>query len=149
HAYTDAFTFTGWEGGDIAGGASDTAPPTAPANPIATAVNDSQINLAWNASIDNVGVTGYTVERCAGAGCSTFAQIATTPGTLYSDTGLTASTSYSYRVRATDAAGNLSPYSNVASAATAAGVPAIASFTPTSGPVGTSVTIGGTNFSDA
>jgi len=41
--------------------------------------------------------------------------IATASGTLYNDTGLAANTSYSYRTRATDAAGNLSPYSNVAS----------------------------------
>jgi chitodextrinase len=39
-------------------------------------------------------------------------------GTTYNDTGLAANTSYSYRVRATDAAGNLSPYSNVMSATT-------------------------------
>ena len=60
-------------------------------------------------------MTGYRVERCQGAGCTSFAQIATPTTTTYSDTGLAAG-SYSYRVRATDAAGNLSPYSNVASA---------------------------------
>ena len=54
-----------------------------------------------------MGVTGYRVERCQGAGCTTFAQIATPTGTSFSDTGLTAGTSYSYRVRAMDAAGNL------------------------------------------
>src|SRR5438874_11176762 len=58
------------------------------------------------------------VERCQGAGCSTFTQIGTPAATTYNDTGLTAGTSYSYRVRATDAAANLSGYSNVASAAT-------------------------------
>jgi hypothetical protein len=59
------------------------------------------------------------VERCQGAACSSFAQIATSASTTYPDTGLTPSTSYSYRVRATDAAGSLSNYSNVASATTA------------------------------
>jgi len=39
------------------------------------------------------------------------------PGTTYNDTGLAANTRYSYRVRATDTAGNLSPYSNVTRAA--------------------------------
>src|SRR5262249_41471128 len=59
--------------------------------------------------------------RCQGSGCSNFTQIATPTGTSYNDTGLAASTSYSYRVRATDAAGNLSGYSNTASATTQAG----------------------------
>ena len=55
-----------------------------------------------------MGVTGYRVERCQGAGCSSFAQVGTPTGTTFADSGLTAGTSYSYRVRATDAAGNLS-----------------------------------------
>jgi len=71
----------------------------------ATAASASQINLAWSASTDNIGVTGYRVERCQGAGCTTFAQIAAPAGTTFSDTGLAASTSYSYQVRAVDAAG--------------------------------------------
>jgi chitodextrinase len=98
----------------------DTQPPSAPSSLTATAVSTSQINLAWTASTDNVGVTSYLVERCAGAGCATFAQITTVPGTTFSNTGLAANTSYSYRVRATDAAGNPSGYSNVASAVTQA-----------------------------
>ena len=99
---------------------SDTQPPTAPSNLTATAISGSQINLGWTTSTDNVGVTQYLVERCQGAGCTTFAQIGTSTGTTYNDTGLTASTSYSYRARATDAAGNLGPYSNVASLTTQA-----------------------------
>jgi len=99
----------------------DTTPPTAPSNLTATAVGAGQINLGWTASTDNVGVTGYRVERCSGAGCSNFAQIATPTGTTYNDTtNLQPSTSYSYRVRAVDAVPNLSGYSNVASATTQA-----------------------------
>jgi chitodextrinase len=98
----------------------DTTPPTAPTNLTATAASASQINLAWTVSTDNVGVTGYLVERCQGAACSNFAQIAAPTTTMFIDTGLTASTSYSYRVRATDAAGNLSAYSSTASAITPA-----------------------------
>jgi len=101
--------------------APDTTPPTAPAGLGATAASATQINLSWAAATDNVGVTGYRVERCQGAGCGSFAQIATVTGTSVSDTGLLAMTSYSYRVRAADAAGNLSAYSNVASAATQGG----------------------------
>jgi chitodextrinase len=83
-------------------------------------VSSTQINLSWTASSDNVGVTGYRVERCSGSSCTTFAQIGTPTATTYSDTGLTAATSYSYRVRATDAAGNLSFYSSTATATTSA-----------------------------
>ena len=97
---------------------ADTTPPTAPANLTATAAGSSQINLSWSASTDNVGVTGYQIERCQGAGCSSFSQITTTTTTTYNNTSLLAGTSYSYRVRATDAANNLSGYSNTASATT-------------------------------
>jgi hypothetical protein len=58
------------------------------------------------------------VERCQGSGCSSWAEIAQPTGTTYSDLGRSASTSYSYRVRAVDAAGNLGPYSATASAKT-------------------------------
>jgi hypothetical protein len=96
----------------------DTTPPSTPSNLAASVISASQINLNWTASTDNVGVTNYLVERCTGTGCTSFAQIATPATTTFSDSGLTASTSYSYRVRATDAAGNLSGYSNTASGTT-------------------------------
>jgi chitodextrinase len=83
-----------------------------------------------------VGVTGYKVERCQGAGCSNFAQIAAPASTTFSDTGLTASTSYSYRVRATDAAGNLSAYSSTASTST----PAVPDTTPPTAPTNLAAT---------
>jgi hypothetical protein len=98
---------------------ADATPPTAPTSLGATASSSTQIGLTWTASTDNVGVTGYGVERCTGASCTSFAQIGTTSGaTTFSDSGLTASTSYSYRVRATDAAGNLGTFSNTSSTAT-------------------------------
>jgi regulation of enolase protein 1 (concanavalin A-like superfamily) len=99
---------------------SDGQPPTTPATLTATAASTTQINLTWAASTDNVGVNGYRIERCQGASCTTFAQVGTSTTTAYSATGLTASTSYSFRVRAVDAAGNLSAYSAVASATTPA-----------------------------
>jgi RHS repeat-associated protein len=102
------------------GPAPDTIAPSAPGNLNATAASASQINLTWTASTDNVAVTGYLLERCQGAGCGNFAQIATPASTTFSDTNLTGGTSYSYRVRATDAAANLSTYSNVATAITTA-----------------------------
>jgi len=97
---------------------TDATPPSAPTNLTAAVVSSGQINLSWTASTDNVGVTGYSVERCQGSACTNFTQISTPGGTSYSDTGLSASTTYRYRVRATDAAGNWSSYSSIASAAT-------------------------------
>ena len=108
----------------------DTTPPSAPTNLAATAASGTQINLSWAASTDNVGVTGYRVERCQGAGCATFAQIATPSTTTFNDIGLTASTSYSYRVRATDAANNLSGFSSTATTSTLAAAPISVSISP-------------------
>lgn len=101
-------------------GAAAPTPPAAPAGLTATAASSSQINLAWTDGSGNE--TGFKIERCQGAGCSGFAQIATVGAnaTSYSDTGLTASTSYSYRVRAYNAGGD-SGYSGTASATTLAG----------------------------
>lgn len=98
--------------------APDTDPPTIPTNLSATPQSSSQINLSWTASTDNVGVTGYRVERCQGSSCSNFAQIAIPSGTTFSNTGLTANTTYRYRVRAEDATGNFSGYSSTTNATT-------------------------------
>lgn len=98
-------------------GAVDTQAPSAPTNLTATAASSSQINLSWTASTDNVGVTGYRVFRDG-------VQVATPTGTSYSDTGLTASTAYSYTVKAIDAASNLSANSNTATATTNTAPPA-------------------------
>ena len=105
-------------GGSGGSGGGDTSAPTAPGGLNATATSASQINLAWSPSSDNVAVTGYLVERCSGASCSSFSQVTTVSGTSYSDSGLAAATTYQYRVRAKDAANNLSSYSSIASAAT-------------------------------
>src|SRR5262249_54309225 len=89
------------------------AVPSAPSNLTATAKSSTQIDLSWGASSDAAGVTGYRVERCQGDSCSTFTQIAAPTTTSYSDTGLTPTTSYSYRVRAIDSAGQFGPYSTI------------------------------------
>ena len=92
-------------------------PPADPANLSATPVSGSQINLAWTDGSTNE--LGFKIERCTGAGCSDFAQVATAAAnvTSFSDTGLAGGTSYSYRVRAYNGAGD-SGYTNVASATT-------------------------------
>jgi carboxypeptidase T len=101
------------------------APPAAPTNLIASAVSSSQINLSWTDNSSDE--TGFLIEGCTGANCTNFAQIATVGAnvTSYSNTGLAAATTYTYRVRATNLGGDSSP-SNVASASTqaAATVPA-------------------------
>jgi len=103
--------------GDLANAAPDTQAQSAPGNLVARALGVSQVNLSWTASTDNVGAAGYLVER-QDSGSTSFVQVGTTTGTSYNDTGLAAGSSYSYRIRAMDAAGNLSEYSGVASAAT-------------------------------
>jgi chitodextrinase len=100
------------------GSAGDGQAPTAPASASASAQSPTQIFLSWSASTDNVGVAGYKVERCLGAGCTSFGQIAAPLGTSLVDTGLTGSTTYGYRVRAYDAAGNHSSYSPITSVTT-------------------------------
>jgi chitodextrinase len=118
--------------------ALDTGPPTAPAN-LTAAPSANQISLSWTASTDNVAVTNYLVERCQGSGCSSFGQIGTSATNAYNDTGLAAGVGYSYRVRATDAAANLSSFSNVASATTPTTIPGlVAAFSFNEGP-GTTV----------
>ncbi|MEV4414674.1 RICIN domain-containing protein [Catellatospora sp. NPDC049609] len=82
----------------------DGTAPTAPANLSASGTTASSTSLSWSASTDNVGVTGYLVFRNG-------VQVGTTTTIGYTDTGLAASTSYSYTVRARDAAGNQSPAS--------------------------------------
>ncbi len=101
----------------------DTQAPTAPSNLKATAASATQINLSWAASTDNVAVTAYKVLRCQGAGCTNISTIATVTGLTYKSTGLTASTTYRYRLRAQDAATNLSPLTPFVSATTLAAPP--------------------------
>src|SRR5581483_9197171 len=95
--------------------APDTTAPTAPAGLVATAVSAGRIDLAWQASSDDVGVTGYTVSRGGTA-------LAAVPGsaTGYSDTTVAPSTAYAYTVTAVDAAGNRSAPSAPAGATTPA-----------------------------
>jgi len=95
----------------------DITPPSPPSSLTATpAPSGTQIDLGWPAASDNVGVSGYLVERCTGVGCNSFAQIANIGSTSYSSTGLTSGTSYSFRVRAYDLASNTSNPSPVATA---------------------------------
>jgi chitodextrinase len=96
----------------------ETSPPTAPTNLTATAASGTEIDLAWTAATDNVGVDHYTVWRDGAA-------VATLPGTTtsFADSGLAPFSTYTYTVTATDADGNVSPASAAAAATTLDTVP--------------------------
>ncbi len=90
---------------NITGAGADTQAPTAPTNLAASNVTQTTLTLNWTASTDNVGVTGYDVYQGSSV-------LGTVTGTTANITGLTASTAYSFRVKAKDAAGNESAFSN-------------------------------------
>jgi chitodextrinase len=104
------FTDTGSEACEAT--TPDTAPPTQPTN-LAATTPPGRVDLTWQAATDNVGVSGYDVLRNG-------ALLATTGAvTTYSDTTVAPLTSYTYEVRARDAAGNVSPPSTALTVTTA------------------------------
>jgi large repetitive protein len=104
----------------LAGDQTDAHPPATPTG-LTTQVTGGDVALSWNASTDDVGVTGYDVHRSATSGFTPSAgtKIATTASPGYTDTGRPAGTWY-YRVVARDAAGNAGDPSAQASATVAA-----------------------------
>ena len=96
--------------------ATTQACPTAPFNLQATAVSSSKIDLAWAENFYNVD--GFKIERKTGSE-GTYSVLDTTGSnvTLYSNTGLSSSTTYYYRVYAYNSSGN-SGYSNEVNATT-------------------------------
>jgi alpha-glucosidase (family GH31 glycosyl hydrolase) len=103
------------------GGGGDTIAPSTPGTPTASGVTSSSANLAWAASTDNVGVTGYDVFRAPGTSGGTFTQVGTAAGNSFTATGLSASSTYRFYVRARDAAGNTSANSGTVTVTTTAG----------------------------
>jgi hypothetical protein len=80
----------------------------------AASAQAAQLTLTW---VDNSTVeTGFDIERCLGAGCTTFTKIGAVPAnvTTFVDTTLAELQIASYRVRATATGGVVSTYSNVA-----------------------------------
>jgi bacillolysin len=110
-ATTNAFYAVGV--GAAYSGSTDTTAPTAPTTLAAAGTTSSSTNLSWTAATDNVAVTGYNVYNGT-------TLVTTVTGLTYTVTGLTASTAYTFTVKAKDAAGNLSPDSNIASITTGA-----------------------------
>ena len=85
---------------------ADTQPPTAPTNLVSTSVTDLSIGVSWNASTDNVGVTGYEVFVDSVLNQT----VTSTTATIL---GLSSNTTYDIQVRAKDGAGNESGFSNL------------------------------------
>jgi chitodextrinase len=89
----------------------DTDAPTVPGTPLAGVVTDRSVALSWTGSQDNVGVAGYQIFRDG-------VLLGTSSGNAYVDSGLSALTTYAYKVLAFDAAGNQSKQSAVLSVGT-------------------------------
>ncbi len=123
HTYTTKGTFTAVLTVIDNDGLTDTAsvtisvtgPPSSPSNLGATAISSSQINLAWTDNANDE--TGFKIQRSTDN--LNFSQIATAGAnaTSYSNTGLTAGTTYYYRVSAYNGSGD-SVFSNTANATT-------------------------------
>ncbi len=97
----------------------DTEAPSTPGAITASGITTGSVQLTWNASTDNIGVTGYSIYRDG-------AKVGSTDAFMYTDSGLTPSTTYRYAVTATDAAGNESaPSAGVEATTKNAAVPAV------------------------
>ncbi len=95
-------------------GNNDTQAPTAPSALVSSNITQNSVNLSWTASTDNTAVVGYTIFNGT-------TQIGTSNITNFTVTGLSAGTSYSFTVKAYDAAANISSNSNPVSITTTSG----------------------------
>lgn len=101
---------------------ADTVAPSTPTGVTVISNQATQVSFNWNASTDNIGVTGYRIYRNGSLIATLSAGILN-----YTDSGVVPSTTYSYRVQAFDAAGNSSAQSTAVQVTT----PASGSSTPT------------------
>ena len=106
----------GQQAQDLFGGTgnNDTQAPTTPTNLVTSNTTQTTVDLAWTASTDDTAVAGYSVF-------SGSTQVATTSNTNFTVTGLMAGTSYSFSVKAYDAAANVSSNSNLIAITTTSG----------------------------
>ncbi|TYP74076.1 chitinase [Paenibacillus methanolicus] len=123
----------------------DTQAPSAPAGLLSSAKSSTTVSLAWNASTDNVGVTGYTVKYGSVSKEVT--------GTSAQITSLAPDTNYTFTVAAKDAAGNVSPSSGpvtvrTAIASTDQTAPSMPSNLTVTGKTSTTVSLGWSASSD-
>ncbi|MBI2354093.1 MAG: Ig-like domain repeat protein [Deltaproteobacteria bacterium] len=102
----------------------DTTAPTAPTGLNAASLGSSQVSLSWTESTDSVGVTGYEIIRATiingQPGADQVIAKVSAQTTAYGDSSVASGTTYQYKVRALDAAGNISEGSASNQIATAA-----------------------------
>ncbi|WP_412543333.1 M28 family peptidase [Longispora sp. K20-0274] len=110
----DGIAYTIWKVAVSSTPPADTTPPSTPGNARSTGTTSNTVSLAWDASTDNVGVTGYDVYN--GSSVAT-----TVTGTSATVSGLSPDTAYTFTVKAKDAAGNVSPASAAVNARTQPG----------------------------
>ncbi|MFE7429022.1 fibronectin type III domain-containing protein [Streptomyces sp. NPDC057545] len=103
---------------------ADTSAPTVPSHVTAQAGSATSVHVMWERASDNKAVTGYEVYRRTGEGGPEKVKSLPAARTMTDIDGLTASTSYTFTVRARDAAGNLSAPSTAATVTTPAATPA-------------------------
>jgi hypothetical protein len=96
----------------------DTTPPSTPINFVGTTPNSSTVNLTWNPSTDNIGISNYLIYRDD-------SQIGTTELVNFSDTYVAEGTTYNYKIKAVDASGNLSPVSQTVTVNTPSATPKV------------------------
>jgi chitinase len=100
----------------LAASGADTKAPSTPTNFQVTGQTSMTVSLAWSASTDNVGVTGYEVLLGS-------APVGATAGLTFTVTALQPGTTYRFFVRARDAAGNVSRTSKAVQVTTSAAPP--------------------------
>lgn len=105
-------------------GAADTEAPSAPTALATSNVGQYSLTLTWTASADNIGVSGYHIYRNG-------VLLSTNSTTSYSDNSVTPGTTYSYSVKAYDAFGNESLFSQSVSVTTLASTGNLALNKPT------------------
>src|SRR2546422_2023815 len=124
--------------------------PSAPTNLSATAVSPSQINLIWTAPTNNGGsaITGYKIERSTDGGTTWGTIVASTVNSWYSNSFLSANTTYTYRVSAINAIGTSLPSSTASATTSPATTQESISLRPTSADAATQVTVIGSRSED-
>jgi len=116
-----------WQNGSVT--VQDLTPPTTPGSFSASSTDQRSMNLSWASSTDANGISKYLIYRTT----STSTPIASTTGLTYGDSGLSASTTYNYFIKAVDTAGNFSGFATTSGTTLPDNVPPLLSITTPSG----------------